>query len=161
MTHCNSRYEWFISLSICSYLPVLKLYISLPWTLLGQCLFRSKWTFQQYSWVVYYYLQILLQLVFYSSDYSLQRVARSRCKVTFVIVLVYIVGMNGLLHVHIMVCIVGFLPFHITTEVICLYTVFPTSVWWIFTCHLALLWGVGHVIFLNVLHWNHQQTRWN
>ena len=96
-----------------------------------------------------------------ASDFFSQILAGLRCIVNLVVVLVSCVGMNGAIQVNILAWI--FLPylFLSPTEVICQYTFSPPSLWWLCICLPVLLWGVGNTIFLNILHQNHRQPRWN
>ena len=60
--------------------------------------------FRQYSRFVFDYLHLIIQLFFSRSEsgYSLQKLAGYRGMVNPVFILVYRVGMNGVMHVHIL-----------------------------------------------------------
>ena len=64
-----------------------------------------------------------------SSDYYVQILDGPRDMINFVIVLVSCVRINIVMHVHIMAWIVGPCLFHSPNEVICQYTVLPSSLW--------------------------------
>ena len=131
--------------------------------LLDWWIWNSTGIFQQSSGVVFDYLHLILHMFFPSSayNYSFRRLSGSRVMVNILLVLFSCVVINVVLHAHILAWV--FVPclFSSPTEVICQYTVFPHIMWWICTCLLAQLWDEGNVILLDVLHQNHQQSRWN
>ena len=161
VTHCNSITLWFVSLYLLSVLYVPPPGSSVLLSLLVQLVLHSTWIWQQYSGVIFDYMHLMFQQVFscLSSHCSLQRLVGSRGMVSLVLILVFLVVMNGVLHVDILELIFGPCPFHSPTEVILQYTIFPINMWWLCTCLIELFWGVGHVISLNILHQNHRQSR--
>ena len=68
-------------------------------------------------------------LSYSESDYSFQKFSGSGCMVNPVLVLVFCAGSNGVMHVHIMACIVVPCLLHNLAALICQYTVFPPSLW--------------------------------
>ena len=78
-----------------------------------------------------------------------------------VVVLFLCVYTNGFMHIHILECISWLCLFRIPTVVIFQCKVLLPSLWWLFTFLPVLIWDLGHDLFLNILHQNHRQSRWN
>ena len=80
--------------------------------------------------------------------------------VNTVLVFVYRVGINEVLHVHILAWVVVSCLLHNPIEVIFQHIVCPPRLWQLFICLLALTWGARHVVYLNISHLNHIQPWW-
>ena len=77
------------------------------------------------------------------------------------IFLVYHVGINEVMHVHILEWIFGPYPFHIPTLVLYQCKIFLPSLWLLFTYLPVLISVVRHYLSPNILPQNHQLPRWN
>ena len=81
--------------------------------------------------------------------------------VNLVVVLVFSVEMNRVLHAQILEWISGPCFLNGTTVVIFQCTVFPPGLRWLCTCLPVMPWCVGHAIFTNIVPQNYRQPRWN
>ena len=82
-------------------------------------------------WSRFDYFNPILQLLFSPSEsgYHYHRLDGPRSMENLVLVLIYCVEMNGVIHIHMLAWIVGPCLFHSPNEVIFQYTVLPTSLW--------------------------------
>ena len=158
---CNFKIElfflrfWLLALSVP---PPVSL---VPPTLWCIWLYHNIGIFQQKFWSLFDYFHPIIQLVIFLIAYDCfpHRWVVSRGLVITGVFWVFCVGKNVVLHVHILELEVRPCLFHIPTSVLLKCKILLPNLWLPCIYLLAILSGVRHALFPNILPQSHRITR--